>query len=142
MRKFQIYLLTFLLFASCAANEESVEEVVEDTTTSTTSTTSTTTTTTTVIEEEKVLNEYGQEILEMSSEMKEQFNELISFVEKRTGLKFTEYPKYELYTLEGYRNYSVASYLDDFEEDYEEGEWERAVLSENMWGLTTKLLMK
>ena len=53
----------------------------------------------------------------MSSEMKEQFNELISFVEKRTGLKFTEYPKYELYTLEGYRNYSVASYLDDFEEE-------------------------
>ena len=138
MTKFQIYLLTFLLFASCAANEESVEQVLEDTTTSTTITTSTTTTTTTVIEEEKVLNEYGQEIIEMSPDMKEQFNELISFVEKRTGLKFTEYPKYELYTLEGYRDYSVASYLDDFEEDYEEGEWERAVLSENMWGLTTK----
>ena len=80
MTKFQIYLLTFLLFASCAANEESVEEVIEDTTTSTTTTT---TTTTTVIEEEKVLNEYGQEILEMSPDMKEQFNELISFVEKR-----------------------------------------------------------
>ena len=136
MRKFQIYLITFLLFAYCAANEELVEEVIEDiTTTSTTSTTSTTTTT--VAEEEKVLNEYGQEILEMSSEMKEQFDELISFIEKRTGLKFTEYPKYELYTLEGYRDYSVASYLDNFEEDYEEGEWERAVLSENMWGLNT-----
>ena len=31
----------------------------------------------------------GIELIEMSSEMKEQFDELISFVEKRTGLKFT-----------------------------------------------------
>ena len=129
MRKFQIYLITFLLIAYCGTTEESVEEVVEDTTT--------TTTTTTVLEEEKVLNEYGQELLEMSPEMKEQFDGLISFIEKRTGLKFTEYPKYELYTLEGYRDYNVDSYLDNFEEDYEEGEWERAVLSENMWGLNT-----
>jgi len=136
MRKFKIYLLSFLLLTYCATTEESVEEVVEDTTTTSTSTT-TSTTTTTVVEEEKVLNEYGQEILEMSPEMKEQFDELISFIEKRTGLKFTEYPKYELYTLEGYRDYSVASYLDNFEEDYDEGEWERAVLSENMWGLST-----
>jgi len=135
MRKFQIYLLTFLLIAYCGTTEESVEEVVEDTIT--TITTITTTTTTTVPEEEKVLNEYGQEILEMSPEMKEQFDDLISFIEKRTGLKFTEYPKYELYTLEGYRDYNVDSYLDDFEEEYEEGEWERVVLSENMWGLST-----
>ncbi len=30
-------------------------------------------------------------------------------------------------------------FREDFydEEDYEEGEWERAVLSENMWGLNT-----
>ncbi len=136
MRKFQIYLLTFLLLAFCATTEESVEDLIEDTTTTTTTTTTTSTTTTTVIEEEKVLNEYGQEILEMTPEMKEQFDELISFIEKRTGLKFTEYPKYELYTLEGYRDYSVASYLDNFEEEYEEGEWERAVLSQNMWGLS------
>ena len=56
-------------------------------------------------------------------------------IEKRVGIKFTEYPKYQLYTLNGYREYSEVSYLDDFEEDYEDGEWERAVLSENMWGL-------
>ena len=135
MRKFIIYLLTFLLFSYCATNEETVEE-------DTTTTTSTTTTIyievlEAVPEEEAVLNEYGQEILEIGPEMKEQFDELISFVEKRTGLKFSEYPKYELYTLEGYRDYSVASYLDYLEEDFEEGEWERAALSEQMWGLTT-----
>jgi len=134
MRKFQIYFVTLLLIAYCGTTEESLEEVVEDTTTTTTTTT---TTSTTLPEEEKVLNEYGQELLEMSPEMKEQFDALISFIEKRTGLQFTEYPKYELYTLEGYRDYNVDSYLDNFEEDYEEGEWERAVLSENMWGLNT-----
>jgi hypothetical protein len=42
-----------------------------------------------------------------------------------------------LYTVNGYQEYNAVSYLDDFDEDYEEGEWERAVLSENMWGLTT-----
>ena len=126
MRKFQIYFVTLLLIAYCGTTEESLEEVVEDTTTTTTTTT---TTSTTLPEEEKVLNEYGQELLEMSPEMKEQFDALISFIEKRTGLQFTEYPKYELYTLEGYRDYNVDSYLDNFEEDYEEGEWERAVLS-------------
>ena len=138
MRKFQIYFLSFLLFAYCGASEESVQEVAEDTTTSTTSTSTTSsTTTTTIIEEEKIVDEYGIELIEMSPEMKEQFDELIAFVELRTGLEFTEYPKFQLYTLNGYREYSVASYLDDFEEDYEEGEWERAVLSENMWGLNT-----
>ena len=138
MRKFQIYFLSFLLFAYCGASEESVQEVAEDITTSTTSTSTTSsTTTTTIIEEEKIVDEYGIELIEMSPEMKEQFDELIAFVELRTGLEFTEYPKFQLYTLNGYREYSVASYLDDFEEDYEEGEWERAVLSENMWGLNT-----
>ena len=138
MRKFQIYFLSFLLFAYCGASEESVQEVAEDTTTSTTSTSTTSsTTTTTIVEEEKIVDEYGIELIEMGPEMKEQFDELIAFVELRTGLEFMEYPKFQLYTLNGYREYSVASYLDDFEEDYEEGEWERAVLSENMWGLNT-----
>jgi hypothetical protein len=73
----------------------------------------------------------------MGPEMKAQFDELISFVEKRVGFQFTEYPKYQLYTVNGYQEYNAVSYLDDFDEDYEEGEWERAVLSENMWGLTT-----
>ena len=36
---------------------------------------------------------------------------------------------------QNYQEYNAVSFLDDFEEDYEEGEWERAVLSENMWGL-------
>ncbi len=138
MRKFQINLLVFLLFASCSASEESVQETLEDTTTTITSTTTTSSsTTTTIVEEEKIVDEYGIELIEMSPEMKEQFDELIAFVELRTGLYFIEYPKFQLYTLNGYREYSVVSYLDDFEEDYEEGEWERAVLSENMWGLST-----
>jgi hypothetical protein len=83
------------------------------------------------------LDEYGIELIEMKPEMKEQFDELIAFVEKRTGLTYTEYPKYELYTSNGYQEYNELSFLDNFEEDYEEGEWERAVLSENMWGLST-----
>ena len=135
MRKFQIYFVSFLVFSYCSTPEETVEnETVDTTSTSSTSTS----TTTTVIEEKTIVDEYGIELIEMESEMKDQFDELIAFVEKRVGIKFTEYPKYQLYTLNGYREYSEVSYLDDFEEDYEEGEWERAVLSENMWGLTTK----
>ena len=135
MRKFQIYFVSFLVFSYCSTPEETVEnETVDSTSTSTTSTS----TTTTVIEEKTIVDEYGIELIEMESEMKDQFDELIAFVEKRVGINFTEYPKYQLYTLNGYREYSEVSYLDDFEEDYEEGEWERAVLSENMWGLTTK----
>ena len=57
MRKFQIYLLSFLLFAYCGTSEESAQEIAEDTTTSTTSTSTTSsTTTTTIIEEEKIVD--------------------------------------------------------------------------------------
>ena len=137
MRKFFVTLLALILIA-CSSESSSenvivkpIEPVAEDSTTTTSSTT-----TTISIEEPFAVDEYGIELIEMGSEMKEQFDSLVSFVEKRTGLKFTEYPKYQLYTLNGYQEYNAVSYLDDFDEDYEEGEWERAVLSENMWGLT------
>ena len=138
MRKKLISLMIFTLFATCTS-EEVIEtippEVQEPTSTSSSSTTSSTTT----LPEETVFatDEYGIELIEMKPKMKEQFDALIAFVEKRTGLTYTEYPKYELYTSNGYQEYNELSYLDNFEEDYEEGEWERAVLSENMWGLST-----
>ena len=67
--------------------------------------------------------------------MQDQIKELMNFVEKWIGLEFTSDPEYHFYSLSDYQEYNALSYLDDFEEDYEEGEWERAVLSQNMWGL-------
>ena len=136
MRKKLITLLAFILITSCAS--EDIEETTTPVPESTTSSSTTTTTSTTVPESTVfALDEYGIELIEMKPEMKEQFDDLIAFVEKRTGLTYTEYPKYELYTSNGYQEYNELSFLDNFEEDYEEGEWERAVLSENMWGLST-----
>ena len=137
MRKILTTFLALILI-SCSSADTEEATVVEDTTTSTTTTSTTTSTTTTLpVDEPWAVDEYGIELIEMGPEMKAQFDELISFVEKRVGLEFTEYPKYQLYTVNGYQEYNAVSYLDDFDEDYEEGEWERAVLSENMWGLTT-----
>ena len=137
MRKILTTFLALVLI-SCSSADTEEATVVEDTTTSTTTTSTTTSTTTTLpVDEPWAVDEYGIELIEMGPEMKAQFDELISFVEKRVGLEFTEYPKYQLYTVNGYQEYNAVSYLDDFDEDYEEGEWERAVLSENMWGLTT-----
>jgi len=137
MRKILTTFLALVLI-SCSTADTEEATVAEDTTTSTTTTSTTTSTTTTVpIDEPWAVDEYGIELIEMGPEMKAQFDELISFVEKRVGFEFTEYPKYQLYTVNGYQEYNAVSYLDDFDEDYEEGEWERAVLSENMWGLTT-----
>jgi len=137
MRKILTTFLSLVLI-SCSTADTEEATVAEDTTTSTTTTSTTTSTTTTVpIDEPWAVDEYGIELIEMGPEMKAQFDELISFVEKRVGFEFTEYPKYQLYTVNGYQEYNAVSYLDDFDEDYEEGEWERAVLSENMWGLTT-----
>ena len=137
MRKILTTFLSLVLI-SCSTADTEEATVEEDTTTSTTTTSTTTSTTTTVpIDEPWAVDEYGIELIEMGPEMKAQFDELISFVEKRVGFEFTEYPKYQLYTVNGYQEYNAVSYLDDFDEDYEEGEWERAVLSENMWGLTT-----
>ena len=136
MRKILTTFLSLVLI-SCSTADTEEATVAEDTTTSTTTTSTTTSTTTTVpIDEPWAVDEYGIELIEMGPEMKAQFDELISFVEKRVGFEFTEYPKYQLYTVNGYQEYNAVSYLDDFDEDYEEGEWERAVLSENMWGLT------
>ena len=140
MKKFLITLLAILLVSCSSATDDTnvSSETVDTSTTSTTEATTTTTTTTTVyIEEPWAVDEFGIELLEMSPNMKAQFEELMSFVERRVGLEFTEFPLFNLYTVNGYQEYNAVSYLDDFEEDYEEGEWERAVLSENMWGLTT-----
>ena len=137
MRKILTTFLALVLI-SCSSADTEEATVVEDSTTSTSTTSTTSSTTTTVpVDEPWAVDEYGIELIEMGPEMKAQFDELISFVEKRVGLEFTEYPKYQLYTVNGYQEYNAVSYLDDFDEDYEEGEWERAVLSENMWGLTT-----
>ena len=131
MRKYLNYLLTIFLITSCTTGSSLQSEIVDTTSTTETSVVETTSTTTTIkVEEEIIVDEFGVELLTASPAMKDQFDELIAFVEKRTGLEFTEYPEFNLYTLEGYRDYNAASYLDDFEKDYEEGEWERAVLSE------------
>ena len=135
MRKYLLTLLALTLIA-CGSEPSSLEISVEPIETIAEDSTTTSSTTTIFVEEPFDVDEYGIELIEMGSEMKEQFDSLVSFVEKRTGLKFTEYPKYQLYTLNGYQEYNAVSYLDDFDEDYEEGDWERAVLSENMWGLT------
>ena len=137
MRKYLNYILIIFLITSCTTGSSSQPELVDATSSSVTSVAETTSTTLTIkVDEEFIVDEFGVELLTASPEMKEQFDELIAFVEERTGLEFSEYPEFNLYTLEGYRDYNAASYLDDFEKDYEEGEWERAVLSENMWGLT------
>jgi hypothetical protein len=137
MRKYLLTLLALILI-SCSSTEplsdevsiESSEKVTEES-----STTLTSTTTTIVVEEPYALDEFGLELLEPPIEMQDQIKELMKFVEKRVGLEFTSDPKYHFYSLSDYQEYNALSYLDDFEEDYEEGEWERAVLSQNMWGL-------
>ncbi len=139
MRKYINYFIVTCLISSCSSSTSLEEEnkIVIESTTSSSTTMQTTSTTTTTTKEIFATDEFGIEMLEPTEEMKKQLDDLISFIEKRTELKFAQYPKFQLYTLEGYRDYSEASYLDDFEKDYEEGEWERAVLSENMWGLTS-----
>ena len=138
MRKFLLTLLCLVLvFCSSGTTEESVSEIQaeETTTTETTPTTSASTTTTVYVEPPYALDEFGIEIQEPPEEIKEQLAELMTFIERRIGLEFIEEPLYDFYTLNDYQEYNAVSFLDDFEEDYEEGEWERAVLSENMWGL-------
>ena len=135
MRKYLNYLLVITLISSCASEPESQNQVIETTSIITSTTSSSTSTTVQKVKEDISYDKFGIELLDVSPEMKEQFDELVKYVEKKTGLSFVEYPKFNLYTLDGYRDYNAASYLDDFNKDYEEGEWERAVLSQNMWGL-------
>ena len=137
MRK---YLLTFLILilTSCSSTEpitnaasvEPSEPITEDS-----STTSTSTTTTVLVEEPFAFDEFGLELVEPPLEIEKQIKELMKFVEKWIGLEFIEDPEYHFYSLNNYQEYNALSYLDNFEEDYDEGEWERAVLSQNMWGL-------
>ena len=137
MRK---YLLTLwsLILVSCSSAEplpndvsvETTEVVIEEA-----PTTSTSTTTTVPVEEPYALDQFGLELVEPPTEIEEQINELMTLVEKWVGLEYLEIPKYHFYTLSNYQEYNALDYLDNFEEDYEEGEWERAVLSQNMWGL-------
>ena len=137
MRKYLLTLLTLILISCSAADPlpddtsaEPPQVVTEDS-----STTSTSTTTTVVVEEPYALDEFGLELTEPPVEIQEQIKELMKFVEKWTGLEYKEDPEYHFYSLNNYQEYNALSFLDNFEEDYEEGEWERAVLSENMWGL-------
>jgi hypothetical protein len=137
MRKYLLTLLSLIL-VSCSSAEplpndvsvETPEVVVEEA-----STTSTSTTTTVPVEEPYALDQFGLELVEPPTEIEEQINELMTLVEKWIGLEYLEIPKYHFYTLSNYQEYNALYYLDNFEEDYEEGEWERAVLSQNMWGL-------
>jgi len=136
MKKF---LLTFLvlLLVSCSSAEPVANDIVEESPleVQTEDTTTTSTTSTTVIEEPFALDEFGLELVEPPIEMQEQILELMNFVEKWVGLEFTDNPEYHFYSLNNYQEYNALSFMDNFEEDYEEKEWERAVLSENMWGL-------
>ena len=137
MRKYLLTLLSLLL-VSCSSAEplpndvsvETTEVVIEEA-----PTTSTSTTTTVPVEEPYALDQFGLELVEPPTEIEEQINELMTLVEKWVGLEYLEIPKYHFYTLSNYQEYNALYYLDNFEEDYEEGEWERAVLSQNMWGL-------
>ena len=127
-------LLVFLMFSCTSVEEESLETI--DTTTTTPITTTSSTTTTTTIPELNV-DEYGVEILDISDDMREQLNDLAAFVAEKVGIDYTEDPKLQFYTLSGYQDYNELSYLDEFDKDYEPNEWERAVLSDQLWGLTT-----
>ena len=132
MKKHLLSILLIWLLIACSSEQATSSE----TTTSTTTTSTTTTSTTTTLAEINV-DEYGVEILDISEEMQEQLDDLAAFVVEKVGIDFTEEPKFRFYTLGGYQDYNELSYLDEFEEDYEPGEWERAVLSEQLWGLTT-----
>ena len=137
MRKYLLTFLALILISCSAAEPTAVEVSVEssETVTSISSTTSTSTTTTIAVQEPFALDEFGLELVEPPVEMQDQIKELMNFVEKWVGLEFTSDPEYHFYSLSDYQEYNALHYLDNFEEDYEEGEWERAVLSQNMWGL-------
>ena len=139
MKKYLLTLLILILI-SCSSAEPVATVIVDEASTEvqtedTTSTSTTTTTTTLPIEESFALDKFGIELVEPPLDMQDQIKDLMKFVEKQVGLEFTEDPKYQFYSLNDYQEYNELSFLDNFEEDYEEGEWERAVLSENMWGL-------
>ena len=83
MRKYLLTLLALTLIAcgsepsSLEISVEPIETIAED---GTTTSTTTTTTTTIFVEEPFDVDEYGIELIEMGSEMKEQFDSLVNFV--------------------------------------------------------------
>ena len=84
MRKYLNYLLIIFLITSCTTGSSSQPEIVDATSSSVTSVAETTSTTLTIkVEEEIIVDEFGVELLTASPAMKEQFDELIAFVEKR-----------------------------------------------------------
>ena len=103
MRKYINYFIVTCLISSCSSSTSLEEEnkIVIESTTSSSTTMQTTSTTTTTTKEIFATDEFGIEMLEPTEEMKKQLDDLISFIEKRTELKFTQYPKFQLYTLEG-----------------------------------------
>ena len=135
MKKLLVLILLGSFLFSCSNPPEESVEAINETTTTEIITTTTTTTTTTIPEID--YDEYGVEILDISKDMKQQLDDLAVHVAEKVGIEYTKEPKFRLYTLKGYQDYNELSYLDEFEKDYEKGEWERAVLSEQLWGLTT-----
>ena len=98
MRRFLLTLLCLILITcSSGTTEESVSEIqLEETTTTESTTTTSTTTTTTVYEEPPfAIDEFGLEIQEPPTEIKEQLAELMKFIERRLGLEFIEEPLYD-----------------------------------------------
>ena len=136
MKKFLLSFLVLVL-VSCSSTEPVSNDIVEESSeeVQTEDTTTTSTTTTTVAEEPFAFDEFGLELVEPPVEIQEQITGLMQFVEKWVGLEYKENPEYHFYSLNNYQEYNALSFLDNFEEDYEEDEWNRAVLSENMWGL-------
>ena len=89
MRKFLLTFLSLVLIScSSGTTEESVPEsqIVGTTTTESTTTTSTSTTTTVYEEPPFAIDEFGLEIQEPPTEIKEQLAELMKFIERRVGL--------------------------------------------------------
>jgi len=127
MKKLLVSILLGLFFFSCSnVPEEQIEALNQTTTTKNTTTIP-----------EMYYDEYGVEIFDISKDMKQQLDGLTAYVAEKVGIDYVKDPKFQLYTLNGYQDYSELSYLNEFEKEYEEGEWERAVLSEQLWGLTT-----
>jgi hypothetical protein len=136
MKKFLLSFLVLVL-VSCSSAEPVANDIVEESSkeVQTEDTTTTSITTTTVAEEPFALDEFGLELVEPPVGIQEQITGLMQFVEKWVGLEYKENPEYHFYSLNNYQEYNALSFIDNFEEDYEEDEWSRAVLSENMWGL-------
>ena len=122
MKKLLVLILLGSFLSFCSNPPEESVEAINETTTTEIITTTTTTTTTTIPEID--YDEYGVEILDISKDMKQQLDDLAVHVAEKVGIEYTKEPEFRLYTLKGYQDYNELSYLDEFEKDYEKGEWE------------------